>query len=160
MLWSEPWAVCSGTRLFFSYSFEVIRHVSRHRRDCYTCQCQDKLSEFDKASMVSVFFKELWMEPLCCWHPWVFSHNSMPQSGLSRGTYFRKSSICDYFIFDRITCKPSIRAVWLFKKKSETEFLNSWERESSCSFPEALLCLFVKFIAKYHFLNLKPENDN
>lgn len=44
-----------GHGLFFSYSFDVIRHVSRHRRDCCTCQCQDKLSEFDKASMVSVF---------------------------------------------------------------------------------------------------------
>lgn len=44
-----------GHGLFFSYSFDVIRHVSRHRRDCCTCQCQDKLSEFDKALMVSVF---------------------------------------------------------------------------------------------------------
>lgn len=54
-----------GCRLFFSYSLNVIKHVSRHRRDCCTCQCQDKLSEFDKEFMVSVFFKELWMEPLC-----------------------------------------------------------------------------------------------
>lgn len=44
-------------RLFFSYSLNVIKHVSRHRRDCYTCQCQDKLSEFDKEFMVSVFFQ-------------------------------------------------------------------------------------------------------
>lgn len=89
-----------GHGLFFSYSFDVIRPVSRHRRDCCTCQCQDKLSEFDKASMVSVFSRSyVWMEPLCYWHLWEFSYNTMPQNGLPRGTYFRKSSIRNYFIF-------------------------------------------------------------
>lgn len=52
-----------GHGLFFSYSFDVIRHVSRHRRDCCTCQCQDKLSEFDKASMVSVFSRSYGWSP-------------------------------------------------------------------------------------------------
>ncbi|EDM05428.1 myosin ID, isoform CRA_c [Rattus norvegicus] len=52
-----------GHGLYFSYSFDVIRHVSRHRRDCCTCQCQDKLSEFDKASMVSVFSRSYGWSP-------------------------------------------------------------------------------------------------
>lgn len=52
-----------GHRLFFSYSLNVIRHVSRHRRDCSACQCQDKLSEFDKASMVSVFSRSYGWSP-------------------------------------------------------------------------------------------------
>lgn len=52
-----------GHRLFFSYSLNVIRHVSRHRRDCSACQCQDKLSEFDKALMVSVFSRSYGWRP-------------------------------------------------------------------------------------------------
>lgn len=54
-----------GHWLFFGYSLNVIRHVSRHRRDCSACQCQDKLSEFDKAFMVSVFSGS------CGWSPCV-----------------------------------------------------------------------------------------
>ena len=52
-----------GHWLFFSYSPNVIRHVSRHRRDCPACQCQDKLSEFDKAFMVSVFSRSYGWSP-------------------------------------------------------------------------------------------------
>lgn len=54
-----------GHWLFFSYSLNVIRRVSRHRRDCSARQCQDKLSEFDKAFMVSVFSRS------CGWNPCV-----------------------------------------------------------------------------------------
>ena len=45
------------TGYFLVTLLNVIRHVSRHRRDCSAGQCQDKLSEFDKAFMVSVFFQ-------------------------------------------------------------------------------------------------------
>lgn len=98
-----------GYWLFFSYSLNVIRHVSRHRRDGSACQCQDKLSEFDKAFMVSVFFEECGRSS--CVTDILENAATTQRSGMGVQDYicFRKASPYDYFTPDGVLRKQSFK---------------------------------------------------